>query len=134
MTAVLEGRFNRVEWLRAAAHRVNQDEINLIFGQVGKTMQTASHVSRRALLSGAAASLALPLLPRATRAQSTGPNWGELNNMIMGGVQQPNDPRFVWLTQPENLRYYNPPATPGGRARPRRASRRGATPFSRGSC
>ena len=99
----------------------------------GGTMQTASRVSRRALLSGAATSLALPLLPRAARAQSlpmtclvpsgyvdgeTIPDaaWQELGDPknMTGGVQRPNDPRFVWLTQPENLRYYNPPANPGG--------------------
>jgi hypothetical protein len=95
-------------------------------------MQTMSRLSRRALLSGGAASLALPLLPRAARAQSlpmtclvpagyvggaTIPDsaWEELGDKryMTGGVQRPNDPRFVWLTQPENLRYYNPPARPG---------------------
>jgi hypothetical protein len=42
--------------------------------------------------------------------------WRELDDPknMTGGVQRPNDPRFVWLTQPENLRYYNPPANPGG--------------------
>jgi FAD/FMN-containing dehydrogenase len=84
----------------------------------GETMQTASHVSRRALLSGSAASLALPLLPRAARAleaQAVPESaWRELDDPknMTGGVQRPNDPRFVTLTQPENLRYYNPPADP----------------------
>jgi FAD/FMN-containing dehydrogenase len=77
-------------------------------------MQT-SHLSRRALLSGAAASLALPWLPRDSHAARTCPNvsekaWGELDKI---GLLRPNDPRFVRLTQPENLRYYNPPAGPG---------------------
>jgi len=65
------------------------------------------------LLSGSAASLALPLLPRSSRAQSPTVSeaaWSELNRNITGGVLRPNDPRFVMLTQPENLRYYNPPA------------------------
>ena len=102
-----------------AVPRLNHEKINVILGQ-GKTMQTASHISRRALLSGSAASLALPLLPRAARAlsPSTVPEsaWKELDDPknMTGGVQRPNDPRFVWLTQPENLRYYNPPANPGG--------------------
>jgi FAD/FMN-containing dehydrogenase len=80
-------------------------------------MQTKSQLSRRALLSGAAASLALPVLPRASRAAwPTVPEiaWWELGKNITGGVLRPNDPRFVRLTQPENLRYYNPPANPGG--------------------
>ena len=82
----------------------------------GDTMQTRSHLSRRALLSGSAASLALPLLPRSSRAQSPAVSeaaWRELGRNITGGVLRPNDPRFVRLTQPENLRYYNPPAQPG---------------------
>jgi hypothetical protein len=79
-------------------------------------MQTKTHLSRRALLSGSAASLALPLLPRGARAQSPTVSeaaWSELNRNITGDVLRPNDPRFVMLTQPENLRYYNPPAQPG---------------------
>jgi FAD/FMN-containing dehydrogenase len=80
-------------------------------------MPTTSRLSRRALLSGAAASLALPLLPRRSRAQSlpavSDAAWWELGKNITGGVLRPNDPRFVALTQPENLRYYNPPAQPG---------------------
>src|SRR5262249_26072674 len=31
---------------------------------------------------------------------------------VPNGVLRPNDPRFVRLTQPENLRYYNPPINP----------------------
>ena len=84
----------------------------------GDTMQTQSHLSRRAVLSGSAASLALPWLPRASRAQSrpavSEAAWRELDKCITGGVLRPNDPRFVYLTQPENLRYYNPPSNPGG--------------------
>ena len=79
-------------------------------------MQTRPKLSRRALLSGSAASLALPLLPRGSRAQSASAvseaAWQELGKNITGGVLRPNDPRFVRLTQPENLRYYNPPARP----------------------
>ena len=80
-------------------------------------MQTKSQLSRRALLSGSAASLALPLLPRGSRALSpptvSDAAWWELGKNITGGVLRPNDPRFVALTRPENLRYYNPPAQPG---------------------
>jgi FAD/FMN-containing dehydrogenase len=79
-------------------------------------MQAKSRLSRRALLSGSAASLVLPVLPRRSRAQSpvvSEAAWWELNRRITGGVLRPNDPRFVRLTQPENLRYYNPLAEPG---------------------
>jgi FAD/FMN-containing dehydrogenase len=79
-------------------------------------MQAASRLSRRALLSGSAASLALPLLPQRARAQSPAISetaWRELGRCIPSGVLRPNDPRFVRLTQPENTRYYNPPAKPG---------------------
>ena len=80
-------------------------------------MQTRSHLSRRALLSGAAAGVALALLPRRSRALSpptvSEAAWRGLDRKITGGVLRPNDPRFVALTQPENLRYYNPPAQPG---------------------
>ena len=80
-------------------------------------MQTKSQLSRRTLLSGAVASLALPLLPRGSRAQSrpavSEAAWAELGRHITGGVLRPNDPRFVSLTLPENLRYYNPPTQPG---------------------
>jgi FAD binding domain/Berberine and berberine like len=80
-------------------------------------MQTKSQLSRRTLLSVAAASLALPLLPRGSRAQSrpavSEAAWAELDRHITGGVLRPNDPRFVRLTLPENLRYYNPPTQPG---------------------
>ena len=88
-------------------------------------MQTSSQLSRRALLSGTAASLALPLLPRRSRAQSPAVSeaaWRELGRCIPSGVLRPNDPRFVRLTQPENLRYYNPPAKPGARPTPTRRS------------
>jgi FAD/FMN-containing dehydrogenase len=70
------------------------------------------------LLSGSAAGLALPFLPRGSRALSpptvSEAAWRKLDKCITGGVLRPNDPRFVRLTQPENLRYYNPPALPGG--------------------
>jgi Berberine and berberine like len=76
-------------------------------------MQAKSQLSRRALLSGAAASFALPWVPRGSRALSSpivsDAAWRELDRNITGGVQRPGDPRFVPLTQPENLRYYNFP-------------------------
>lgn len=67
------------------------------------------------MLAGSAASVALPLLPRRSRAQSQPSEaaWRALNDNITGGVIRPNDPRFVRLTLPENLRYYNPPPEPG---------------------
>jgi len=78
-------------------------------------MPARSQVSRRAMLAGTAASVALPLLPRRSRAQSQPSEaaWRELGQNITGGVLRPNDPRFVRLTLPENLRYYNPPPQPG---------------------
>jgi FAD/FMN-containing dehydrogenase len=85
-------------------------------------MQRPSQLSRRALLSGSAATLALPLLPRGASAQPTPAvseaAWAELGRRITGGVLRPNDPRFVRLTQPENLRYFNPPSQPGAPADP----------------
>ena len=69
------------------------------------------------MLAGTAASLALPSWPRSSRAQSSPAvseaAWRELGSKITGGVIRPNDPRFVRLTLPENLRYYNPPPQPG---------------------
>jgi len=67
------------------------------------------------MLAGTAASLALPSLPRRSRAQSQRkePAWGDLEKCVPGGVIRPGDPRFVRLTLPENLRYYNPPVQPG---------------------
>jgi hypothetical protein len=44
--------------------------------------------------------------------------WDRLAGRISGGVLRPNDKGFVELTRPENLRYYNPPATPGAPADP----------------
>jgi FAD/FMN-containing dehydrogenase len=80
-------------------------------------MPAGSQLSRRALLAGTAASLAVPLMPRRSRAQSQPSEaaWRDLNDKMIksGGVIRPNDPRFVRLTLPENLRYYNPPAQPG---------------------
>jgi FAD/FMN-containing dehydrogenase len=85
-------------------------------------MLTTSALSRRALLSGSAASLALPVLARSARAQPaptvSEAAWRELDWNITGGVLRPNDPRFVRLTQPENLRYFNPPANPGEKPDP----------------
>ncbi|HEX3860190.1 MAG TPA: FAD-binding oxidoreductase [Stellaceae bacterium] len=37
-----------------------------------------------------------------------------LAKTVTGGVIRPGDARFVALTRPENLRYYNPPSLPGG--------------------
>jgi FAD/FMN-containing dehydrogenase len=82
----------------------------------GEIMQTRPQLSRRALLSGSAASLALPSLARSARAQpaptASEAAWRELESCIPHGVLRPNDPRFVGLTRPENLRYFNPPANP----------------------
>ena len=82
----------------------------------GDIMLARSQVSRRAMLAGTAASLALPSLPRRARAQSqptvSEAAWRELGEHITGGVIRPNDPRFVRLTLPENLRYYHPPPQP----------------------
>lgn len=78
-------------------------------------------LSRRTLLSGAAASLPLPWVLRGVRAANTttigDADWNKLAAQITGGViRRPdaahNDPRFVVLTKPENLRFYNPPASP----------------------
>ncbi|MEJ0077244.1 MAG: FAD-binding oxidoreductase [Alphaproteobacteria bacterium] len=67
-------------------------------------------------MAGTAAGLALSFVPQRSRAQSQPSEaaWRELGQNITGGVIRPNDPRFVRLTLPENLRYYNPPAQPGG--------------------
>ena len=79
-------------------------------------------LTRRTLLCGSVASLALPWVLRGARAAPAPPArdvneaaWRELADKIKCGiVVRPNDPRFVRLTQPENLRYYNPPASPDG--------------------
>jgi FAD/FMN-containing dehydrogenase len=78
-------------------------------------MPVSSQLSRRAMLAGSAASLALPSFPRGSRAQSQPSDaaWRELDKRMKRGVIRPNDPRFTRLTLPENLRYYNPPAQPG---------------------
>jgi len=79
-------------------------------------MHTPPRLTRRALLSGTVASLALPWVLRGARAAPASgisdAAWKKLAEKITGGVLWPNDPRFVALTRPENLRYYNPPATP----------------------
>jgi hypothetical protein len=68
------------------------------------------------LLSGSVASLALPWVlrgaPAALAPGISDAAWKKLAGKITGGGLWPNDPRFVALTRPENLRYYNPPATP----------------------
>jgi FAD binding domain/Berberine and berberine like len=85
-------------------------------------MTAPSHLTRRALLHGAGASLALPLVLRrasaAPRSNVSKAAWDALAAKITGGVLPPNDPRFRTLTRPENLQYYNPPLTPDGRPDP----------------
>jgi FAD/FMN-containing dehydrogenase len=77
-------------------------------------MHAQPRLTRRALLSGSVASLALPWVLRGVRAAPargiSDAAWKKLAGKITGGVLWPNDPRFVALTRPENLRYYNPPA------------------------
>jgi hypothetical protein len=73
-------------------------------------MSTKSAVSRRSLLAGVAASAILPW--RLSRAASPRPDWEDLAKLIASPVLLPNDPRFVSLTQPENLYYYRPAGTP----------------------
>ena len=79
-------------------------------------MHAQTRLTRRALLSGSVANLALPWVLRgacAAPAQGISDTaWKKLAGKITGGVLWPNDPRFVALTRPENLRYFNPPATP----------------------
>src|SRR5215469_265987 len=79
-------------------------------------MHTPPRLTRRALLSGSVASLALPWVLRGARAgpasDISDAAWKKLAGKITGGVLWPNDRRFAALTRPENLRYYNPPATP----------------------
>jgi FAD/FMN-containing dehydrogenase len=87
-------------------------------------MAAGPRLSRRALLSGAAAGFALPWVRRGARAAPAPASaisdkaWRELGKKVTGGVMRPPDPRFLLLTTPENLRYYNPPATPDGPADP----------------
>jgi hypothetical protein len=80
-------------------------------------MHAQPRLSRRALLFGSVASLALPSVLRGARAAPARPigdkAWEKLAGKITGGVLRPNDPRFVALTRPENLRYYNPPPAAG---------------------
>ena len=81
-------------------------------------MSTKPAVSRRSLLSGVAASAILPWRP--SRAAPSGPYWEDLAKLIDSPVLLPNDPRFVRLTQPENLYYYRPepPGAPKAVVRP----------------
>jgi FAD/FMN-containing dehydrogenase len=74
-------------------------------------MSTKLAVSRRSLLAGVAASAILPWRP--SRAARPEPDWDELAKLIGSPVLLPNDPRFVRLTQPENLHYYRSAGTPG---------------------
>lgn len=79
-------------------------------------MHAQPRLSRRTLLSGSVAGLALPWVLRGARAAPargvSDAAWKKLAGKITGGVLWPNDPRFVALTRPENLRYYNPPTAP----------------------
>jgi FAD/FMN-containing dehydrogenase len=75
----------------------------------GWDMSTKSTVSRRSLLAGVAASAIVPWRP-SRAAPSRGPDWDDLAKLIDSPVLLPNDPRFVNLTQPENLYYYRPMA------------------------
>ncbi|HEX3954875.1 MAG TPA: FAD-binding oxidoreductase [Stellaceae bacterium] len=85
-------------------------------------MDARARLSRRNLLVGAGATLALPWVMRGARAAPSGPiadaAWQKLATQISGGVIWPGDPRFVTLSRPENLRYYNPPANPDGPSDP----------------
>jgi FAD/FMN-containing dehydrogenase len=67
-------------------------------------MSTKSAVSRRSLLAGVAASAILPWRP--SRAAPPDRDWNDLAKLIDSPVLLPHDPRFVRLTQPENLYYY----------------------------
>jgi FAD/FMN-containing dehydrogenase len=91
------------------------------FGE-GLPMIARLGLSRRALLSGAVAGLALPWVRRVAYSSPTpaigDQAWRMLAERITGGVMRPPDPRFLLLTRPENLRYYNPPSTPDGPADP----------------
>ena len=79
-------------------------------------MHAEPQLTRRALLSGSVASLALPWVLRGARAAPesgiSDAAWNELAGKITGGVLWPSDPRFCELTRPENLRYYNPDSSP----------------------
>ena len=74
-------------------------------------MSTKSAVSRRSLLAGVAAGAILPWRP--SRAAPSTPDWDDLAKLIDSPVLLPNYPRFVNLTQPENLYYYRPAGEPG---------------------
>lgn len=64
------------------------------------------------MLAGVAASAILPWRP-SRAAPAPEPDWDDLAKLIASPVLLPNDPRFVNLTQPENLYYYRPTGTPG---------------------
>ena len=88
-------------------------------GAVEFPMHAQPRLSRRTLLSGSAASLALPWVLRGARAAPpprvcdvSDKLWKELADKLSHGVvRRPGDWWFRALTQPENLRYYNPPAS-----------------------
>jgi len=72
--------------------------------------------SRRALLASALATLATPRIVRGAAPEASAKisdaAWNDLARQITGGVIRPPDPRFIVLTRPENLRFYDPPDTP----------------------
>jgi hypothetical protein len=82
-------------------------------------MRAQPRLSRRTLLSGSVASLALPWVLRGARAAPpplvcdvSDAAWKELAKKVPRGVvQRPGAWWFQDLTKPENLRYYNPPAS-----------------------
>jgi hypothetical protein len=75
----------------------------------GLGMSKTSAISRRGLLADVAASAILPWLPcPSCAAPAAAPDWGNLAKLIGSPVLLPDDPRFVNLTQPENLYYYRP--------------------------
>jgi len=86
-------------------------------------MHIRQRLSRRTLLSASVAGLAAPWVLRGAHAAATQgiseSAWAELGRRVTGGVfrhndARHNDPRFLALTKPENLRYFNPPDRPDG--------------------
>ncbi len=74
-------------------------------------MDRTVRVPRRALLSGAAASLALPAIMRPANARVAAypaAPWNDLAKRLNREVMTPFDPRFGDLTRPENSRYRRP--------------------------
>lgn len=83
-------------------------------------MTAQQRLSRRTILAGTAASLAMPWPLRWAKAQPATlalnlpeSAWKELAGKVSGGVIRPGDPRFLMLAKPENLRYFHPPGANG---------------------